>query len=200
MKFNICKYYLTQAWLVDGWIPVWETHKFKSSLPHQHTLFLRLHYSLLSLHYSFCLPFPLIKHFVTDLQFSWWDLGKAGNVDMHVIHRGCGDGGLQLTSSPHCGFEAFVWHARFYLSVVIPEPRLWPQAKQSLRCPPGYHSCCQCCVWTGSLPRWLLKCGWRRRLENFHDVYQKTEGIQWHVMYAALLFYFLTPHSRCRLW
>lgn len=60
-KCNVCKYCLPQIGPIDGSFPQWERLKFKSSLSHQHTLLLSLHYSSQSLHYS-C---HFASHFVT---------------------------------------------------------------------------------------------------------------------------------------
>lgn len=153
MKCNVCKYYLPQVGLIDAWFPLREKLKFKSSLSHQHTLLFRLHYSSQSLHYSF----HLASHFVT-----WFIYKEPLKVSIITIIISCffACEGWGLAASPLpvsvvlrrlCGMPGF------YLRAVTPEPRIWPGAKQRLRCPSGHHNRCQLCVWTVPLQKQLLK-------------------------------------------
>lgn len=102
MKCNVCKYYLppglTGRWLVfSGGKPQVQTHQ--QTLLLQTELFnVYISHSPISLFLLWLLWFPLC---------SSQCLGTLRT--------------LTVTSSPLCGFEASVWHARFHLRVVTPD-------------------------------------------------------------------------------
>lgn len=124
MKCNVCKYYLPQLGLIDGWFPLWEKLKFKSSLSHQHTLVFRLHYSLQSLHYSS----HLASHFVT--RFIYKEPLKVSMIIMIIIiiitlssFYGVEDWGLCRLSLPHLLPSLWFWGVCVACQVFISE--LW---------------------------------------------------------------------------